>query len=283
MSSLNARNETLTFVKLGGSVITDKRREAVAHVDIIRRLAGEVARARAARPELRLVIGHGSGSFGHFVGRRYRTHLGLSGGGGWEGYAQTGAAATRLNRIVTDLFLESGVPVVSLQPSASALCREGELLSLAIGPVRTLLDVGLVPLVYGDVALDETSGFTIISTETIFAYLAQHITPARIILAGIVDGVYTADPLAHPEATLIPEITSANINEVELMLSGSHGVDVTGGMGAKVRAMYSLARSHPGLRVQIVSGLEAGLLEEVLINPGCEVGSIICSASRKLT
>ncbi len=272
---MNGLSETLVFVKLGGSVITDKRREAAAQTDVIRRLAGEVARARAARPELRLVIGHGSGSFGHFVGQRYQTHLGLAGGGGWEGYAQTGAAAMRLNRIVTDLFLAGDVPVVSLQPSASALCQNGQLLSLAVGPVRALLEAGLVPLVYGDVALDEARGFTIISTETIFAYLAQHITPARIILAGIVGGVYTADPLAHPEATLIPEITPANINEVELMLSGSHGVDVTGGMGAKVRAMYALVRSHPGLRVQIVSGLGAGVLQEVLIKPESRIGSII--------
>ncbi len=272
---MSGPNDTLSFEKLGGSVITDKHREAVAHVDIISRLAGEVARARAARPELQLVIGHGSGSFGHFVGHRYQTHLGLAGGGGWEGYAQTGAAASRLNRIVADLFLESGVPVVSLQPSASALCRDGELCALAVEPVRTLLDAGLVPLVYGDVALDEARGFTIISTETIFAYLAQCILPVRIVLVGAVGGVYTADPLIHPEAKLIPEITSEDITEVERTLGGSHGVDVTGGMGAKVRAMYELVKAHPGLRVQIISGLEIGLLTKVLVNHELKIGSII--------
>ncbi len=272
-------NNALTFVKLGGSVITDKHREAAAHIDIIRRLAEEVAHARAARPDLRLVIGHGSGSFGHFVGKRYQTHLGIPGGGGWEGYAQTGAAATRLNRIVTDVFLETGVPVVSLQPSASARCQNGELTSLAIEPVRVLLDAGLVPLVYGDVALDEARGFTIISTEVIFAHLAKHITPARIVLVGIVGGVYTADPLTHPEAALIPEITPANIGEVARALGGSHGVDVTGGMWSKVREMYGLAQAHPGLRVQIISGLEAGVLEKALIDPREEIGSIISGTS----
>jgi len=113
----------LAFIKLGGSVITDKNREATAQPEVIRRLAREIARARAADPGLRLVIGHGSGSFGHFVGRHYGTHLGLRDDRGWEGYARTGAAAARLNRLVTDVFLEEGVPVVSLQPSASARCR----------------------------------------------------------------------------------------------------------------------------------------------------------------
>jgi len=272
---LNEPNEALTFVKLGGSVITDKNREATAHVEVIRRLAGEIARARTARPDLQLVLGHGSGSFGHFVGRRYRTRQGLPGGGGWEGYAQTGAAALRLNRIVTDGFLGAGVPVVSLQPSASAQCRDGELVSMAVAPACRLLAAGMVPLVFGDVALDESLGFTIVSTETIFAHLAGHLGPARILLVGIVDGVFTADPLVHPDARLIPEITPANFAEVERALGASHGVDVTGGMLSKIGHMLDLVKANPGLRVQVVSGLQPGLLEAALRQPDARVGTNI--------
>jgi len=272
---LNASENTLTFVKLGGSIITDKNREATAHLDVIRRLAREVVQARAARPDLKLVIGHGSGSFGHFVGRRYSTHLGLPGGGGREGYAQTAAAAMRLNRIVTDMFLEEGVPVVSLQPSASALCRNTELASLETRPLWKLLASGLVPLVYGDVALDEKLGFTIISTETIFAYLTSLVQPERIILVGVVEGVYDDDPLIRPGAVLISEITPANIHDVNRWLGGSHGVDVTGGMLSKVRAMYDLVTTYPGVRVQIISGLRPGLLEEALCYPEKLIGTMI--------
>ena len=272
---MNASENTLTFVKLGGSVITDKNREAIAHLDVIRGFAREVVQARAARPDLRLVVGHGSGSFGHFVGRRYRTHLGLPGGGGWEGYTQTAAAAMRLNRIVTDTFLEEGVPVVSLQPSASALCRNTELVSLETRPLWKLLASGLVPLVHGDVALDEKQGFTIISTETIFAYLTSLVQPERIILVGVVEGVYNDDPLIQPGAVLISEITPANIHDVNRWLSGSHGVDVTGGMLSKVRGMYDLVTTYPGVRVQIISGLRPGLLKEALCYPEKSSGTII--------
>jgi isopentenyl phosphate kinase len=272
---LNGPENTLTFVKLGGSVITDKTREATAHLDVIRRLAGEIVQARAARPDLKLVIGHGSGSFGHFVGRRYSTHLGLPGGGGWEGYAQTAAAAMRLNRIVSDTFLEKGVPVVSVQPSASALCRNSELVSMETRPLRELLASGLVPLVHGDVALDEGQGFTIISTETIFAYLTGLLQPERIILVGVVDGVYNADPLTSPDAVLIPEITPANSHDVDRWLSGSHGIDVTGGMLSKVRAMCDLVTMYPGVRVQIISGLRPGLLEQSLCGPDESIGTVV--------
>ena len=63
----------LTLVKLGGSLITDKRVEKSFRRDVVKRLADEIAAARAVDPELKLLIGHGSGSFGHFAAKRANT------------------------------------------------------------------------------------------------------------------------------------------------------------------------------------------------------------------
>lgn len=263
----------LVFLKLGGSLITDKSKEATVRRRVIRRAAREIKGALEARPELRLLVGHGSGSFGHFVALRY----GLLEGGppNWRGYAETGSAATRLNRLVTDAFLIEGVPVVSIQPSASAHCWDGELISMATEPIELALRHGLVPLVYGDVALDEVRGCTIISTEQIFAYLADHLEPTRIVLAGEVDGVFTADPLRDESARLIPEISRQNFHQVEYKLAGSHGVDVTGGMLTKVRIMYALVRRHPELKVQLISGRQSGLIRRALLEPDLDKGTTI--------
>ena len=263
----------LVFLKLGGSLITDKSREATAREWIIRRAAREIKGALEARPDLRLLVGHGSGSFGHFVAQRY----GLldEGPPNWRGYAETGAAAARLNRLVTDIFLAEGVPVVSIQPSASALCSDGELIGLATEPIELTLGHGLVPLVYGDVALDEVRGCSIISTEQIFAYLTNRLEPTRIVLAGEVEGVFTADPLRDESAQLIPEISRQNFDQVELMLAGSHGFDVTGGMLAKVRTMYALVREHPALKVQLISGRQPGVIKRALLEPDLDEGTTI--------
>ena len=61
------------FLKLGGSLITDKRQPETPRMDVIERLAQEIAAARAANPSLQLVLGHGSGSFGHIYARQYGT------------------------------------------------------------------------------------------------------------------------------------------------------------------------------------------------------------------
>ncbi|GAG07514.1 unnamed protein product, partial [marine sediment metagenome] len=137
----------LVFLKLGGSIITDKRRYETPRSMVIARIAKELSAGLQARPDLKLLVGHGSGSFGHFVADKYHVHEGnLT---DWHGYAETGAAAQRLNRLVTDALLAEGVPAVSLQPSASALCHNGELVEMALDPIVKLLQHGAVPLVYG--------------------------------------------------------------------------------------------------------------------------------------
>jgi isopentenyl phosphate kinase len=264
----------LTFLKLGGSVITDKTSEAVAREDVIARIAREIKRALDAHPAQGLLLGHGSGSFGHYVAKK----TGYGKTGNWRAYAETGAAAARLNRLVNDLLLAEGIPVVSMQPSASAICRDGELVALAAKPIQTALSHGLVPLVYGDVAFDETRGMTITSTETLFAHLAPMLKPTRILLAGIVEGVYTADPLREPSAQLIREITPANYAQIEALLSGSHGVDVTGGMLTKVKTMLALAEREPGTTVQLLSAITAGSIDRALMQSDYSGGTVIRAA-----
>lgn len=262
----------LVFVKLGGSLITDKKVEAMPRPEVIQRLAEEIHFAMGKRPDMQLLLGHGSGSFGHIVAQRYQVQTGCT---DWRGYAETGAAASRLNRLVTDVFLAAGVPVVSIQPSASARCRGGKLIELSIYPIQRALEHGLVPLVYGDVAMDELWGSTIISTEIIFSYLAHQLLPQRIILVGEVRGVYSADPRLNQEARLIPVIRASQMNREIGMLGGSHGVDVTGGMLTKVHLMLDLVCNLSGLRVYLLSGLERGLLQQALENPDFNPGTLI--------
>lgn len=269
--------DSLVFLKLGGSLITDKQQEMTAREEIIRRAAQEVREALRQGEGLRLLLGHGSGSFGHFVAQRYGTQKGASDERGWEGLTRTGAAAAKLNRLVTDIFLDEGLPVVSLQPSASARCRAGQLLHLETWPIEEALSHGLVPLVYGDVSFDEEQGCCIISTEQIFIHLARHLKPRRIILAGEVAGVFTGDPHQNSGSSLVERITPRNFHQLRGMMAGAQGFDVTGGMFAKVEAMYALVVEQPWLEVYFVSGHQPGLIRQALLGEGPLKGTLLCS------
>jgi isopentenyl phosphate kinase len=265
----------LIFVKLGGSIITDKVKAASARPEVIERLAAEVQAAQQADLGLRILLGHGSGSFGHVAGQEHHIRQGIGEDGNWWGYAETGAAAARLNRIVVDAVLRVGVPVLSVQPSASARCRGGKLVSMEAYPIYEALRHRLVPLIYGDVAFDEEQGCTIISTENILVYLARELRPARIVLVGEVDGVYDRDPLLYPAAQRIARITPGTFSQIEAQLGGSRGVDVTGGMLSKVREMVALVADGVTQRVDLISGWREGALTRALLDAEAAGGTAI--------
>lgn len=259
----------LVFLKLGGSLITDKHTPRTARPEVLARLMREIAAARAARPDLRLVLGHGSGSFGHVEGRKYGTRQGVATAEQWRGFAEVQAVAGQLNRLVVDAAREAGLPTVNLPPSASAVCRDGVIERMALEPIRAALDHDLLPLVFGDVAVDEARGGTIVSTEDVFAYLARALRPAQVLLAGIEPGVLTH----WPDGAVIPHLAAdAAVGGV----GGSHAADVTGGMAGKVREMQALARALPGLAIRIFSGETPGLVRAALLGEAAP-GTLIVS------
>jgi len=263
------------FLKLGGSLITDKTSPETSRREVLHRLAHEIVVAKQRCPALPLLIGHGSGSFGHTVAARYRVREGVAGRQGWHGFAATAKAARALNRLVVDALWDAGVDVVPLPPLASGRCHDGILQDLAWEPVARLLKADLTPLVFGDVVLDDVRGGTIVSTEELFRFLALKLRPARIILAGEVAGVFTADPHRDPDARLIRRLTAETLSAGTAQFAAVHGTDVTGGMSAKVAEMVALTATLPGLTVQIVSGLVPGRVQNALLGkdvPGTIIG-----------
>ncbi len=248
------------LLKLGGSLITDKTCESAPRPDVIRRVAGEISAwwsAQDSHARL-LLVGHGSGSFGHAAAQRYGTRAGVHGAEGWWGFAEVSVIAARLNRIVADALHEAGLPVMSFCPSASARCRDGRLVYLDTTPIRTALDNGLLPLVMGDVAFDAVRGGTIVSTEEVFAYLVRELPVTHVLLAGETEGVYRRFPPAGESDEVIERITPQEWESLHMGVGSARGADVTGGMAAKVRDMLALVTAHPTVTVRIFSGLVAG-------------------------
>lgn len=269
--------DELVFLKLGGSLLTDKTRSETLRPVVLSRLAAEVATARVLRPGLKLLIGHGSGSYGHVVANKHGIRVGVSSPEAWQGYAETASVAARLHQLVTDTLWQAGVPVLPIQPSASASCHDGELVALTDRPIVTALEQGLVPVVYGDVALDDVRGGTIVSTEQIFRYLALRLRPQRVLLVGEVQGVLSADPASGVHGDLVEQVTPSRWSEQAQFLGGSRGVDVTGGMLGKVAEMVALVQAMPDLKeVRILSGLVPGLVRQTLVEPNFHAGTRIC-------
>ncbi len=257
----------LVFLKLGGSLITDKNRPRTARMDVLARLAAEIREARRQNPQMQLVLGHGSGSFGHTPARKYSTRQGVRSQQEWLGFAEVWKEARALNQLVVEALVSAGLPVIAFPPSAGVSAWDGRVKFWDLRPLRAALDAGLLPLVYGDTIFDEQRGGTILSTEDLLIHLAHELRPKRILLAGIEEGVW-AD---YPASTrLITEITPANFDQLAAQIQGSASVDVTGGMLEKVRTMLGLAGDLPGFAAHIFSGSQPGLVLRALLgeSPG---------------
>jgi len=249
----------LTLVKLGGSLITDKRVEKSFRRDVVKRLADEFVVAYMENPGLKLIIGHGSGSFGHFAASRANTIKGVHTLDEWKAFAQVSNVAAELNGLVVDVLQSAGLPVWGIQPSASLLARDGEVESMSITPLLTALERGLIPVVYGDASLDSVKGGTIISTEKLFFYLSSVMSVDRIFLLGEVAGVYDGS------GETIHVITQSNYAFLVASFGGSAGIDVTGGMETKVEDMLNLVSQCSDMTIRIFSGLQEQLLSNALL------------------
>lgn len=265
----------LHIIKLGGSLITEKTKPLTPRPLVLQRLAREIAAAQAARPQTRWVISHGSGSYGHVVGRAYNTRQGVYDARGWQGFVQTGYIAGQLHRLVLAALLRAGIPAFGLPPSALVMCSNGEITSVHKQPLFNALDAGLTPVLFGDVAFDRQRGGTIVSTEQVLAAIAPALRPQHISLVGKVDGVYEADPLHHPQLQPLPHLSTAQLPALRQSLGGSHGVDVTGGMASKIALMADLLSQLPDCRIHVLSGERPGHLQNHLLHPNRSLGTTI--------
>ncbi len=275
--------EKLVFLKLGGSLITDKTQAYTPRLGILDDLARQIAAALRDAPGLSLVVGHGSGSFGHTAAKEYHTRAGLRGWSAsadqfippeearyWRGFSQVWFQASALNRLVMEALQKADIPCLALAPVSAVTARDGQVSGWDIAPLKAALAARMVPVVYGDVSFDEARGGTILSTEDLFEYLARQLKPGRILLAGLEAAVW-AD---YPERKQpIEKITPASFEKIKSHVGASHGADVTGGMESKVRQMLALASEIPGLSVQIFSGEPGGNIKRSLA--GENLGTIL--------
>lgn len=266
----------LTFLKLGGSLITDKTSPRTPRLDVLRRLADEIASALEGQPLLDIFLGHGAGSFGHVSANQHGTRRGVKTPEQWNGFAEVWWDVATLNHLVLEALRSAGLPAISFPPSASVTTEDGKITRWDLEPLKAALRAGLLPVIHGDVVFDVQQGGTILSTEDLLLYLARFMQPQRLLLAGIEPGVW-AD--FQTRSQIVPEITIANISEIAPELGESAAIDVTGGMESKVEQCLELAQDIPQIEIVIFSGDEPGVLLEVLL--GARIGTVIHKGWKK--
>ncbi len=256
------------LIKIGGSVITDITMQKAAKPETIIKIFNEL---KPHLKNVRMVVGHGSGSFAHVPAHKYKVNQGIS-VSSTEGASITQDAAAQLHRIVIGCAVSTGVNPLSFAPSSGALSNDGKIAVWDLSPMIKALELGFLPITYGDVVLDKSKGFSIASTEEVFRHIAKTIKPKKIIIGTDVGGIFDSDPKVNKDAKLIKEVNPENVNEILNYAGSSTKIDVTGGMKTKLEYLYNMSK-QTGAVCQIVDLTITGNLKKVIL--GGNIGTLI--------
>ena len=252
----------IQLLKLGGSLITDKTRPQTARPKVIAGLADDLKGFwEDSRPQL--ILGHGSGSFGHVAADAAGIHRGVTAPEQLHGVSTTQGQAFALHRLVIAELRRAGVPAFSVVPSSCLISRRGAPEQLWPDPVLAALELGLLPVVFGDVVMDRDWGASICSTESVFLALVPALASRgqfvrRVVWLGRTDGVLS------PGGEAIGEISLAEIDTTLETLAGAAGTDVTGGIRHRLETVATLA--HQGVGSWIGDGRRPGALVDGLLD-----------------
>lgn len=244
-SELSERRPTV--LKIGGSVITNKSEKLQAKTDVIDRLAEEIKQANVED----LIIVHGGGSFGHPVAQEYAIKDGFKQKSQKIGFAETHHVMTVLNGLLMDALVWHEIPAVSITPSSCVITKKGRIQCFDENPLRMLLKIGVLPVMYGDAVLDSEIGFTILSGDQLVTYIATKFNAKRIIMGVDVDGLYDSDPKIEKTAEPYSRLTLEELKKLQNRLGEPTTDDVTGGMFGKITEL--IPATEKGIPVTIIN------------------------------
>lgn len=261
----------IVLLKLGGSLITDKTRSSVARRAVILRLAREVASACQTPRGPRILLGHGSGSYGHTVAAKGGLVRGADARRRVDTISRTQVAAAKLHHLMVAALADAGARPFSFAPSSFLHSARGRT-DRFVEPIFASLNRGLLPVVYGDVVLDDTRGAVVVSTEELFLILAKEaasrgIPVARAVWLGETDGLRGAD------GRTVEALSAEGALRAARRANGASGTDVTGGMALRLRTAGALARA--GISSYLVDGRTPHALERAVagsLSGGTRVG-----------
>jgi isopentenyl phosphate kinase len=255
----------LVLIKLGGSLITDKKTPLTARPEPMQLFAAELAKARTANPDVDFIIGNGAGSFGHFTAHEYGLRQGAATPKQFYGMALTHNNVVRLNLLVADALTAEDIPAFPLSPASMLTCSNGQLSSTHLTPLTRLLANNCVPLVYGDTISDDQLGTHILSTEKILdacldALRGDYNTVTVLYLLDVA-GVLDADGAA------IPQLQASD----DIFMRANLAHDVTGGIVGKVQSARKAAQTADA--VYLADGHKTGALQQAIAgsNPGTRI------------
>ena len=222
----------MQVLKLGGSVLTKKQGYMELdqkNIDSLAKMLGGAWKSGVRD----FILIHGAGSFGHPLVLKYGLNDGIRTDAQKNGMALTHAACTCLSQALIDALVKNEVPAVAVPPISIGKLSNKRISKMDSALVTVLLSSGFLPVLHGDMMLDEKLGGAVCSGDQLVSYFGKD--ASRVILGTNVDGIIA-------DGKVVPRITKSNLSEILMHVKGSDTADVTGGMRGKLEELLRIGK-----------------------------------------
>jgi glutamate 5-kinase len=254
-------------IKIGSRVLTDD--DGALDMGVIGRICADVALLREGGQQV-VVVSSGAIAAG-------RSELGLTEKPKTIPQKQAAAAIgqTRLMRAYEQSLAPHGLKAAQVLLTSEDLNSRKRFLN-ARATIDTLLGFGVIPVINENdtVVVDEIKFGDNDNLSSLVTNVAE--SDLLLILTDV-EGLYSADPNANPDAKLIPLVQSIT-RELERAAGGSGSSVGTGGMATKVAAAKKAAKN--GVPTILIAGKRAGIIAAAM--RGDEVGTLFLPSGEGL-
>jgi isopentenyl-diphosphate delta-isomerase len=258
----------IIILKLGGSLLTDKNKPFSLREKILDSCLNQIIESNKL-----IILIHGGGSFGHPIAKKYQISLGLNDSVEDQifGLSKTHEAMNTFNSTIIGKLLDKGYPAISIQPSSIFIKEFNQITVKTIEPIERLLELKIMPVLYGDIILSWDSYFSILSGDEIIFKLCEKIQKfkiSKVIFAIEKDGIYIKENGKDKLALKLKSKDLAGLKLTKL----SQKIDVTGGIKSKLEIIKEIVGFN--IPVQIINGLKNKNILKALNNQHLECTNI---------
>jgi len=263
--SKSRKKNKIVILKLGGSLITEKNQPFSLNEDIIQSCVDQIIENSE-----KLIVVHGGGSFGHPTARKYKLREGKNDKIESQvfGVAETHFNMTKLNSFIISKFLEKNYSTIEIQSSSIFRNNSKGISEHAIENIERFLNLGITPILYGDIVLDEDISFSILSGDEIIYILCKNLINykvSKVVFAADIEGIYVKGE--NKKKYVVSRISSDDIDNLQLADMGTK-IDVTEGIHGKLAQIKKIAQL--GIPIEIINGTKPKFILKSLKNEKIE-------------
>jgi isopentenyl phosphate kinase len=256
----------LYILKIGGSVATHKDKLGFSvRTDLLKKIALSIKKSQTKK-DFDLILIHGAGSVGHQLVRKYNLNFGLKESAeNLKNSLKICHAIQKLDNAIFEIFISHGVNIFPIHTASTIIQKDKGIIHCHTKIIDESLAKNCIPILYGEMVFDKILGMSPCSGDAIASFLAKKFRAQKIFFASDINGIFNMDPHLHKDAKLIENINLSEIwNNDRIKITGSHSVDVTGGLLGKIKSL-DLKHEKSLQSIEIFNGLQEKNYEHVFL------------------